>query len=138
MISEGAHLRKPQRTIAIAKNVGGYEEGVGLKMVEQRAVEVLYDEWQKLQERKERGEAAAQGIGTERVYQRLLEEGWDVPAYMLNKLWESLAAFDQIRGQRLDDGGGLKLHGATLITWVSATLLEDTQRHADDSFYWPA
>ena len=55
-------------------------------MVEQRAVEVLYDEWQKLQERKERGEAVEQGLRTERVYQRLLEEQWDVPAYMLNKL----------------------------------------------------
>ncbi len=138
MISEGAHLRKPQRTIATAKNVGGYEEGVELKMVEHRAVEVLYDEWQRLQERKERGEAAARGIGTERVYQRLLEEGWDVPGYMLNKLWESLAAFDQIRGQRFGDGGGVELHGAMLITWVSATLLEETQRRADDSFYWPA
>ena len=138
MISEGAHLRKPQRTIAIAKNVGGYEEGVELKMVEQRAVEVLYDEWQRLQERKERGEAAARGIGTERVYQRLLEEGWDVPAYMLNKLWESLVASDQIRGQRFDGGGGVELHGAMLITWMSADLPEDTQRHADDSFYWPA
>jgi hypothetical protein len=107
-------------------------------MVEQRAVEILYDEWQKLQERKERGEAAARGIRTERVYQRLLEEEWDVPGYMLNKLWESLAALGQIKGQRLDEGDGMELHGAMLITWVSATLLEDTQRRKDDSFYWPA
>ena len=109
-----------------------------MKIVEQRAVEVLYDEWQELQERKERGEAVEQGLSTERVYQRLLEEEWDVPAYMLNKLWESLAAFGQIRGQRLDDGGGIKLHGAMLITWVNPDLLENTQRRADDSFYWPA
>ncbi len=107
-------------------------------MVEQRAVEVLYDEWQKLQERRERGEAVEQGLRTERVYQRLLEEEWDVPAYMLNKLWESLAAFGRIRGQRVDDGSGMKLHGAMLITWVNPDLLEDTQRPADDQLYWPA
>jgi hypothetical protein len=107
-------------------------------MVEQRAVEVLWEEWQKLRERKDRGEAAARGISTERVYQRLLEEEWDVPGYMLNKLWESLSALGQIEGQRLDDGDGRKLHGAMLITWVSATLLEEIQGRADDSFYWPA
>lgn len=109
-----------------------------MKMVEQRAVEVLYDEWRELQERKERGEAVEQGLRTERVYQRLLQEGWDVPPYMLNKLWESLAAFGRIRGQRLADGGGMTLHGAMLITWVNPELLEDTERRADDSFYWPA
>ncbi len=109
-----------------------------MKMVEQRAVEVLYDEWQKVQEREERGEEVEQGLRTERVYQRLLQEGWDVPAYMLNKLWESLVAFGQIEGQRLEGRGGMKLHGAMLITWVSATLLEDTRRGADDPSYWPA
>ena len=107
-------------------------------MVEQRAVEVLYDEWQKLQEGEERGEAVEQGLRTERVYQRLLQEGWDVPAYMLNKLWESLAALGGIRAQRVDDGDGMKLHGAMLITWVSPNLLEDTRRRGDDTFYWPA
>jgi hypothetical protein len=108
-----------------------------LKVVEQRAVEVLDDEWQKLQEKKERGGAVEQGLGTEHVYRRLLEEGWDVPDYALNKLWESLAAFGRIRGQRVDDGGGMELHGARLITWVSPAILEETQRRAEDLLYWP-
>ena len=109
-----------------------------MKLVEQRAVELIHDEWRKLKESKERGEAVEQGLRTERVYRRLVEEGWDVPAYMLNKLWESLVAFGRIRGQRVDDGGGMKLHGAMLITWVSPDLLEETQRRADDPLYWPA
>ena len=107
-------------------------------MVEQRAIEVLHDEWQKFQAKKERGEVVEQGLRTERVYRRLLEEEWDVPGYMLNKLWVSLAAFGQIRGQKVDDGDGMKRHGAMLITWVNPNLLEDTQRREDDSFYWPA
>ncbi len=107
-------------------------------VVEQRAVELLDEEWQKLKEGKERGEAVGQGLRTERVYRRLLEEGWDVPAYTLNKLWESLVAFGRIRGQRVDDGGGMEVHGAMLITWVSPDLLEGTRGRADDSLYWPA
>jgi hypothetical protein len=100
-------------------------------MVEQRAIEVLHDEWQKFQAKKERGEVVEQGLRTERVYRRLLEEEWDVPGYMLT-------AFGQIRGQKVDDGDGMKLHGAMLITWANPNLLEDTQRREDDSFYWPA
>jgi hypothetical protein len=70
----------------------------------------------------EGGEAA---VGSDDVYRRLIEEGWEVPDYELKELWELLVVERQVRAWPAVDAEATRQHGDRRITWVNPDILEE-------------
>lgn len=88
-----------------------------MRTLRRRAIELLRDEWEG------GGEAA---VGSEDIYRRLREEGWEVPDYELKELWELLVAERQVRAAPASNTGATRQHGDRRISWVNPDILEET------------
>ncbi len=98
-------------------------EAHGMTTFTRRAVEILVEEWERWWSAKPRPKGYLEsGV----IYERLVAEGWDVPDYVLDKLWERLRAEEQIKGPGLQGKDGWRMHGNRTFMGVNPHILDDT------------
>lgn len=83
--------------------------------LQRRAIEVLYEEWE---------DKKPNGFTSDVVYGRLVAEGWDVPDYALQNVWEGLKSLGYIRG-RLVLMRGEEKHGRYYFQWVDPNIIKE-------------
>lgn len=87
-----------------------------------KAVQILSEEWERWSDTP----PPKDYLRSQVIYERLVAEGWDVPDYALDELWEHLRDTEQIRGPRFMGRDGWRMHGNRQFMWVNPDILDDT------------
>ena len=95
-----------------------------------RAVEILVEEWERWWSKPPPKDYPK----SDAIYERLVAEGWKVPDYALDELWEHLRAREQIKGSGWLGSDGWRMHGNWTFMGVNPHILDDTAYLEGDDY----